>query len=361
MLRKNQESTSVPVATIRAIDILLFLYGCEATVSEILEHLRNSTDHDLEHTKNAVRSIQRTLEGLEDRYGLYRVENSSGKATLWTVDSTQFEELLRLDESLALAMVIAEQQVKQVAEPLISSAVSDLFERAKSQLQKNNRASAKWRERVKVKPASHRLARPKICEALFKEVLSAALEQDGLRFQYRRAHDQASSEVECRALAFYYRGPQAYLIARTIEGDIRRFPLTRMTGVKRALATGIMVGDFDLEEYDRRGELGFLNTQRIPELGEFFRLTAEVFVSVVREIEYAALGENQEITGIAGRPGYYTLEVDVPNTLHFAQWVIARAPYMRIIEPAPFRVYIESELQQALRHINTGVLNVPEL
>lgn len=348
-------------ATVRAIDILLFLYGQEATVSEILEHLRNNTEHELANTDSATRAIQRTLEGLEDRYGLYRVEGGAGRAGRWTVDATQFEKLLTLDESLALAMVIAEQQVKQVAEPLISAAVSDLFERAKAQLASTNRASAKWRERVKVMPASHRLERPKICEQLFKEVLSAALEQDGLRFQYRRAHDQPNAEVECLALAFYYRGPQAYLIARIPSGAIRRFPLTRMSQVKRALAVGIEVGDFSLEEYAARGELGFLNTQRLPELGESFLLHAEVFVSVVREIEYAPLGREQVITANPDRPDYYWLTVEVPNTLHFAQWVIARAPYMRVVEPAPFKAFIESELRQALRHIDSAELVVPKL
>lgn len=348
-------------ATVRAIDILLFLYGREATVNEVLEYLRSNTEHDLANTENATRAIQRTLGALENQYGLYRIEEGAGRAAVWTVDATKFEKLLTLDESLALAMVIAEQQVKQVAEPLISAAVSDLFERAKGQLASTNRASSKWRERVKVMPASHRLERPKINEALFKDVLSAALEQDGLRFQYRRAHDQPSFEVNCLALAFYYRGPQAYLIARTSEGSIRRFPLTRMSQVTRALATNIDVGNFNLEDYAKRGELGFLNTQRIPELSEEFRLTADIFVSVVREIEYAHLGKNQVITAIPHRPGYYTLEVDVPNTLHFAQWIIARAPYLRVIAPAPFQTYIESELRQALAHIMTGKLDVPEL
>lgn len=348
-------------STVRAIEILLFLFGRQATTDEIYNHLSSNPDYKMDNRDNALRAIQRTLELIENQYGLYCVEKKSGKPSIWSVDTTEFEKLLSLDESLALAMVIAEQQVKLVAEPLISAAVSDLFERAKGQLASTKRASAKWRERVKVMPASHRLERPNIPEDLFKDVLYAALEQDGLCFQYRRAHDQPSSEVKCLALAFYYRGPQAYLIARTSEGSIRRFPLTRMSEVKRSLALGIEVGDFDLEEYARRGELGFLNTQRIPELGEAFRLTADIFISVVREIEYAPLGENQVITAIPSRPGYYTLEVDVPNTLHFAQWIIARAPYLRVIEPAPFQAYIENELRQAISHIDTGKLNVPKL
>ncbi|RUO44272.1 hypothetical protein CWE15_03635 [Aliidiomarina taiwanensis] len=347
--------------TIRAIDILLFLYDKEATVRDIYAHLVHEKEHCFTNEQSAMRAIQRTLNQLEDRYGLYRHEAGLGVPVLWSVDSTQFEKLLSLDESLALAMVIAEQQVKEIAEPLISNAVSNLFERAKAQLAVTNRASNKWRERVKVKPASHRLERPQLCETLFKEVLSAALEQDGLRFEYRRAHDKPPMDVECMALAFYYRGPQAYLIARMPDKSIRRFPLTRMSNVRRCLTTSIEVGDFDLDEYEKRGELEFLNTGRLPELGESFRLQAEVFVSVVREIEYAPLGPRQTITPISGRDNYYTLEVDVPNTLHLAQWVLARAPYLHVLSPNPFRAYLESELRQALRHIDNKHLEVPKL
>lgn len=347
--------------TIRAIDILLFLYDKEATVREIYTYLVDEKEHEFTNKQSAMRAIQRTLIQLENHYGLYRHEVGVGVPARWAVDSTQFEKLLTLDESLALAMVIAEQQVKEVAEPLISKAVSNLFERAKAQLAVTNRASNKWRERVKVKPASHRLERPELCERLFKEVLSAALEQDGLCFEYRRAHDKPTKTIECLALAFYYRGPQAYLIARMPDKKTRRFPLTRMSNVRRTLTTSIEVGDFDLDEYDRRGELGYLNTGRLPELGESFRLVADVFVSVVREIEYAPLGMQQVISPITGREDYYRLEVDVPNTLHLAQWVLARAPYLHIQSPRPFRAYLESELLQALRHIETEQLEVPKL
>src|SRR5690554_453613 len=104
----------------RAIDMLLFLYGKHATVREIQSHLCYIKGHHFSNDDNAKRAIQRTLKQLEGYYGLSRDDSGVGVPARWTVDTTQFEKLLSLDESLALAMVIAEQQVIEVAEPLIS-------------------------------------------------------------------------------------------------------------------------------------------------------------------------------------------------------------------------------------------------
>jgi hypothetical protein len=54
------------------------------------------------------------------------------------------------------------------------------------------------------------------------------------------------------------------------------------------------------------------------------------------------------------------LEVDVPYTLDLIQWLIARAPYLKILGPPVFKAKFEEEIKRAFANIENDEPHVPK-
>lgn len=364
------------------INILLYLYGRKANTNQIVDFVIENEGIVIEgpnELANLKRKIQRKLRHMEGHFGLYCVGNEENEAfelqgnvngqnqmNVWCVDSHDFEQLISMEPSFALSLIIAEQQVRLVANHYISQRTNALFKRAKTSLERIGGHYANWHKTIRVLPASHRLKQPAIEKGLYENLLDSALKKETILFDYQRALHLEKQPIEALALGVYFRGEQVYLIAKVYTDNtgntgVRQFPLTRITNVKHLVTSELEVGDFSLDAYEKEGLLSFLNTQRLPELQTGFTFQAEIFISVKREIEAALLGDNQKIEAIAGKENYFLLTVDVPNSLNFSQWVLARSPYMRVISPEPFKNFIQQELEQALNALKINQLEVPEL
>lgn len=335
--------------TIRCIYMLLALYEKERTVAELLEYLQEK-----EIARVSKRTIQRNLEDLEGYFGLSRrARTAASEPDVWQLEQAQFERLLELEDPVALALVIAQQQLAELGPMSVFKPVEGLFQRAREQLAVRQSLASLWYQRVKVTGASHRLIGPTIDGQMHQRLLEVALKQAAVRLCYHPHQGDSGQLVRATALAVFYRGPVAYLIIRDHANDrIRQLPFSRISEVREIVTDDPRVGDFDLEEYAASGALAY-------KFGEPFRLEAIVFNSIRREIEDAPLGENQELLPLEGQSNCRLLRVTVPYTLNLVQWLLARAAYVKILAPTEFRDKLQEELRRGLANFDDDELRVP--
>lgn len=336
-------------AAIRIVHILHILFErTPRTTNEIREQLKNHID-DVPH----IRTIQRVMAELEGKFGVYRDDDYN-----WHINRQSFNELFDLDDTVAIALLVAEQQLTPITPPHMLQPLNGLFNQARAKLARSENALAHWTRRVCVANASHHLHQPQIHPLLHKAIQEAVLNHSVLRIDYCKHQGDEPVKLEVTALAIFYRGAVPYLICRDHgqldernEG-IRQLPFSRIKDVAVSITGNPIVNGFDLEHYRQSGSLEY-------RFGEPFELTLEIFNSVRREVEDAHLGENQVIKPVEGHPNVFNMTVRVPYTLNLIQWLLARAPYLKVIGPADFKEKFYRELQLALQHQAEEVLTVP--
>ncbi|CAB0151719.1 hypothetical protein PSI9734_02087 [Pseudidiomarina piscicola] len=344
------QTTAGASLTIRCIYMLLALYERPRTVDELLDYLA-----DKQLPKVSKRSLQRNLEDLEGYFGLYRRERHAlNSPDTWALAQPEFERLLELEDPVALALVIAQQQLEELGPVSVFAPVTSLFERAREQLAARTSTASKWLERVAVGASSHRLIGPDLNEEQAQRLLEVALKQVAVRLHYHPHQGDPAEVLRATALAVFYRGAVAYLVIRDHENDrLRQLPFSRISEVREVITEAPRVHDFNLAEYRASGALAF-------KYGEPFWLEAIVFNSVRREIEDAPLGEGQELFELPEQPSCRLLKVKVPYTLNLIQWLLARAAYIKVISPVPFREKLREELKRALANFEGETLQVPK-
>lgn len=344
--QRNDKKTVV----LRCIYMLLALYERPRTVAELLDYF---AEKELELVDK--RTVQRDLKALEGHFGLYRDDDYShqSRGDVWALDTVDFERLLEMDDAVALALVIAEQQLKSLGPTHLFTPVKALFNRASQQLASRDTPASRWLQRVRVTSASHRLLGPNIDIAISDSLQQAALQQAAVKLHYHRHRGDPAEVFHATVLGMFYRGVVAYAIVRQHHDKrLRQLPFSRISQVHFIISEDPQVGDFSLDEYTKSGALAF-------RYGEPFRLRAIIFNSVRREIEDAPLGEHQVLSDIAGQPYNRLLEVTVPYTLNLIQWLMARSPYIKILGPDDFRQRFREELIRALRNFDDDELQIP--
>lgn len=344
--QRNDKKTVV----LRCIYMLLALYERPRTVAELLDYF---VEKELELVDK--RTVQRDLKALEGHFGLYRDDELSNqsRADVWALDTIDFERLLEMDDAVALALVIAEQQLKSLGPTHLFTPVKALFNRASHQLANRDTPASRWLQRVRVTSASHRLLGPNITIDISDKLQQAALQQAAVKLHYHRHRGDAAEVFNATVVGMFYRGVVAYAIVRQHHDQrLRQLPFSRISQVDFIVSEVAQVGDFNLDDYTKSGALAF-------RYGEPFRLRAVIFNSVRREIEDAPLGEQQVLSEIDGQPYNRLLEVTVPYTLNLIQWLMARSPYIKILAPDDFRQRFREELSRALRNFDDDELQIP--
>ena len=224
----------------------------------------------------------------------------------------------------------------------------------RAQLESRNSAAAQWIKRVKVAPASHHLKPPQLSKDMYKRLMDAGLEQVPLKLTYHRAQGDEGIELEVTALGVFYRGAVPYFICRDHNDDrVKQLPFSRISDVVECITIEPRVQNFNIEQHATTGALAY-------RYGEPFTITLEIFKSVRREVEDAPLGEQQKIEPIAGSESTHILTAEVPYTLNLIQWLMARAPYLKVLAPADFRDKFHEELRRGLKNCESKHVSVPE-
>ena len=346
----NNQKGSSKEGAIRLLLHLQALYQGPKTISQLMESL----DGQGTVSSKVRRSVQRDMAALEGYFGVYRDDNN-----VWHIDRSDFDKLFDIEDSVALALLVAEKQLAHITPSHILDPLDGLFKRAKAKLNNSDTAAANWSKRVRVAPASHHLKPPKIDKRIYKRLINAALNQEAIKVNYHSHQGDPAQQLTVTALSIFYRGSVPYLVCRMHSSDktkndrVRQLPFSRISDVKDTLFDEPRIQDFNLAEYEKSGALAF-------RYGEPFELHLEIFNSVRREVEDSHLGENQKITPIKGHDTVFNMTVTVPYTLNLIQWLLARAPYLKVKAPADFRQKFYKEVARALQHDTAEHVELPQ-
>jgi predicted DNA-binding transcriptional regulator YafY len=311
--------------------------------------------NDLDYKVN-LRSVQRDLKAFNGTNGLLSEDDpSNSRRPLWRVHSFDFSSPKELDDTGALAIVIAQKQLASAAPPQINASLKDAFERAEKLLKQTNTEASRWYQRVRVISPSHFLKPPKLNKDVYDCIRDAALRNAVVKFSYKKhSHDEAKGIV-ATGLGLFYRETVAYFIAFDHEGNkIKHYPISRIEEANQAISAQPQhVNEFNIDEFEKSGFLAY-------RYGKPFRLQAIIFYSVQREIEDAHLGDNQVVTSISKNNEFKLLEVDVPYDLNLIQWLLARAAYLKVLGPPEFKLKFDEELRLAYNNVKNEQPFVPK-
>lgn len=301
-----------------------------------------------------TRSVQRRMPQLQQQgHPIIRLRDPNNRQRhLWKlrrdISSTPNQgDLEQLADYQALAIALAERYWSISALPERSQSLSKLGSKAREQLEGSDSLEARWFRKARAVEPSHWLKAPKLNESIFSAIRSATVREQAINIYYQQhTHDQPKAEV-VSPLGIFYRGRVAYLIAYHHERRIiRNRPLSRIIEVTEPLNVGYKTPKgFDIDDYIKK------QAESIT-YGEPFRLKALIFDSVQREIEHAHLGDNQIVSQWDGNDSRFkVLEVDVPYTLDLIQWLLARAAYLKVLEPDDFRQKFEEEIERMMYNV----------
>jgi predicted DNA-binding transcriptional regulator YafY len=306
--------------------------------------------------KISIRVLERDLKALDGSYNIYREDNPKRKnGNVWVKDILGFSESKNNNITAALALVTARKQLSITAPPEIFGQLDVSFDHAATLLEKAGPNVAKWRQKVRVVNPSHWLKSPTLDLDVLKIIRASALNNYVVNVQYKAHPHDPAIKIKLTGLGLFYRGPVAYFIAYNHKRDaVRNYPISRIVSAADAVTESPKgVESFDIDEYENNHILAY-------SYGKPFRLKAKIFSSVQREIVDAHLGDNQVVTPLGEDDKFQLLEVDVPYTLNLIQWLIARAPYLKVLGPPEFKEKFEEEIMRAYYNVMHDEPLVPE-
>jgi predicted DNA-binding transcriptional regulator YafY len=304
--------------------------------------------------KISKRSMERDLADLEHVGGLYsKRDPTHSRRILWKVDTIDFSGPGSINVDSALAIAVAQKQLALTVPKEITTSLKDAFERANRILERQtNTDASRCYRRVRVVSPSHVLKAPQLDDDVITCIRTAALNNEVVKFKYKEHSYDVLKDMIATGLALVYRGSVAYFVAYDHDsGRERNFPISRIEDAELMPVTSSPQG---VDKFDIDKE-SLLNIK----YDESFDLKAIIFDSVLREIDEAHLGDNQKITAIAGHTKFRLLEVTVPCNLDLIHWLLARAPYLKVIGPSGFIAKFDKEVKQAFNNMDKEFPYIP--
>jgi predicted DNA-binding transcriptional regulator YafY len=237
-----------------------------------------------------IRTIQRLLETLSERFDIERDDQSKPYGYRWKELSAGLE-LPYLSEQESLLLQLAQQQLSLLLPSSMMRSLNTFFEQARCNLntQANSKLAKQWLSKVRVVSTTQPLLPPNIQPDIFDAVSNALYRNHWLHIVYQNANgEQKQSEIMPLGLA--QQGTFLYLIARFKDYDNERsLALHRFISAKNLERTFERPEQFDLQKYDDSGRFGFGD-------GQYIQLTLKIKKYAGLHIVEAPLSKNQTVT-----------------------------------------------------------------
>lgn len=290
-----------------------------------------------------ARTLQRDLgEKLSTRFPL--ISQNDGQTLRWSFDSQAQITLPATDTAAALAMNLAEGQLKHLLPPGVLALLEPQFATARNHLQSlQHNPLTRWAQRVRSLPNGKTLLPASVDGQVWESVATALLEQRQLQVDY---FSRVKGEVKTMTLhpkGLASRGPASYLIASVGDyTDVRHFALHR---IQRAEVLNAPARDdeFDMDAY--------LPTAAFtPRQGTgMVELVADVHPDTAGILQETPVSEDQTLEPIP-ESNWLRLSASVADDQETLWWVFGLGEKILLHEPAPMRQAIVKKLfdQQAL-------------
>lgn len=300
------------------------------------------------------RSLERRLKILKEKgFGISSKVETPGKKHIWALEEKGFVPDYSEDHH-ALAVAAAEKYLHIAAPPEKRESLAKVVSDARASLTTRSSLEAKWFSKVRTVNPSHWLEPPTIDSELYKTIRSAMTREEALAIGYKKHNHDKPEKREITPLGIFFRGRVPYLISFNHENDnVSHYPLSRIDYAIESVSLKARIPkSFDIDDY--------IETKAFFFYGEPFRLKALIHDSVQREIDDAHLGKNQQVSAVPDLDTFKLLEVDILYSLSLIQWLLARAPYLKVLEPAHFREKFEEEVKRAYYNAMADKPHVPK-
>jgi predicted DNA-binding transcriptional regulator YafY len=255
----------------------------KVTASELQEQLA------AEGLERDIRSIQRHLDTLSERFGIERDDRTKPYGYRWKEGATGIA-LPSLSPQESLLLKMAHEHLRALLPPKLSKAMAGFFEQAERNLGPGTSARQEraWLNKVRVVPTSQPLLPPEVSPSVFETVTDALFENRFLEVVYRNAAGR-TVEAKVMPLGLAQQGPRLYLVCRFDGYDNERnLALHRIVKISKSTLTFDYPKDFDLVRFDADGRFGYGN-------GEKVRLTFRIDKDAGFHITESPLSKDQTV------------------------------------------------------------------
>lgn len=290
------------------------------------------------------RSLQRDL---KDRLSYYFpiICHDQDKPYRWSFDQKAIFNLPSLDTPAALALHLAEQQLRGLLPPAVADQLRPQFDAANQHLEHlNHNSLGRWARRVKALPNGKTLIPAPINENTWRCVTEALLENCCLNVSYlsRKKNDLKSFTLHPAGLVT--KQSSSYLVAK-VDGydDLRQFALHRIKKAEVTNQASDIDENFNVEDYIDQGAFARQEGQ------EPVQLVADIHPQVAWLLEETPLSENQSIQPLNDENGWYRLEAQVPKDQETLWWIYGLNASIRLHEPKAWVDDLKASFQELNR------------
>jgi len=291
-----------------------------------------------------ARTVQRDL---KDRLSVYFPIICHDETCLyrWRFDSQAQFNLPELDTPTALALHIAEAQLRSLLPQSVADQLKPQFDAATKYLENmEHNGLAYWSRNVRVLPNGKALQPAAIDEDVWRKLSQALLSRQQVQVTYL---SRAQGEVRSFVLhpeGLVSRYTISYLLA-IVEGydNIRKFALHRIQSISVLEEEAMPCSDFDIDAYISSGEFGWKSTVGNAEV----ELVADIHPQVAWLLNETPLSKQQSITPIANSR-WQRLVATVPDDNETRWWLYGLNSNIRIYQPQAWVDEIRHHLHQQI-------------
>jgi predicted DNA-binding transcriptional regulator YafY len=261
-----------------------------------------------------IRSIQRLLDDLSERFGIER-DTKSKPYGYRILPGAKGLGLAGLSNQESLLLRLAEEHLKTLLPAPLVRSLSSFFDQARGTLahQESAKLERQWMKKVRIVSTAQPLLPPKISEGVFEIVTEGLYENKKLDIDYKNA---AGKRVQATILplGLAQQGPRLYLVCR-FEGfdNERSLALNR---IQRAALRPIAFDppkEFDLKKYDDDGRFGFGEGQKI-------KISFEITKGAGQHLLESRLSEDQSMSD---KGSHFLVSATVVDSGQLDKWLLS--------------------------------------
>lgn len=288
------------------------------------------------HRINA-RTVQRDLERLTQAFPI--ICHDQEKPYRWSLNSNL--SLKQLDAPSALALHLAETQVRKLLPQSVADQVNPLFAAAHQHLDGlQHNGLADWAKIVRVLPNGKALQPAAIVENIWEQVTEALLNKQQLQVTYLSRSKEERKLLRLNPMGLVSRYTVTYLVAG-VDGysDPRQFALHRILVAERLEIPAQQPPDFNLDDYIATGV--FALQQSI----ENVELIADIHPQQAWLLNETPLSPQQKITPLPDSD-WFRLQAAVPLDQETLWWIFGLNERIRVHAP---QVWVDQIRESAAR------------
>ena len=283
----------------------------------IPRHGKVTADQLHKQLKNAgierdLRSIQRQLKALSERFEIERDERSKPHGYRW-LPSAQALAMPQLSAQESLLLRLAEEHLRNLLPSKLMKSMDGFFKQARRNLAENDNAKLErdWTKKVRV-VASTSLLEPKVRTGILEAASEALYGNRWLKIAYTRA-DGKATKSNVMPLALVQQENRLYLVCRFENfEDTRNLALHRFKSAEASTLTFERPKDFDLERYEEDGRFRFGDGTKV-------RLSFNISEDFGRHLLETPLSTDQKTK--EQPDGSLRITATVVDTLMLTQWL----------------------------------------